>query len=277
MNTGDAVQQLLDLEAIKTLKHRYIRCMTQSRWDELQTLLAPDVQASYSDGKYVFSDRATLMGFLRQQDPSGVPQLSYWHVTMPEITLHAPDRASGIWAMYHFHLQKQEQQQLERRIPQARRTLAHRPHGLRAGHGTVAGSQHPACPATAGRLRSANEAVFGSGLPRLAHGRAGLPGAESRHRPELRQFRRADQAGGGRTACHARHGLAGHRRDHAADGALRPGARRPARALPDPARDERRYGIDGWRFRARGQRAHRARGVPDPAHRAFPCSCSVSA
>jgi hypothetical protein len=106
MNTSDAVQQLLDLEAIKTLKHRYIRCMTQSRWDELQTLLAPDVQASYSDGKYVFSDRATLMGFLRQQDPSGVPQLSYWHVTMPEITLHAPDRASGIWAMYHFHLQK---------------------------------------------------------------------------------------------------------------------------------------------------------------------------
>ena len=41
MNTGDAVQQLLDLEAIKTLKHRYIRCMTQSRWDELETLLAP--------------------------------------------------------------------------------------------------------------------------------------------------------------------------------------------------------------------------------------------
>ena len=113
MNTSDAVQQLLDLEAIRTLKHRYIRCMTQSRWDELETLLAPDVEASYSDGKYVFSDRATLMGFLRQQDPSGVPQLSYWHVTMPEITLHAPDRASGIWAMYHFHLQKKQQQQLE--------------------------------------------------------------------------------------------------------------------------------------------------------------------
>jgi len=32
---------------------------------------------------------------------------------MPEITLHAADRASGIWAMYHFHLRKNEQQQLE--------------------------------------------------------------------------------------------------------------------------------------------------------------------
>jgi hypothetical protein len=106
MNTSDAVQQLLDLEAIRTLKHRYIRCMTQSRWDELETLLAPGVEAS-------FSDRASLMGFLRQQDPAGVPQLSYWHVTMPEITLHAPDRASGIWAMYHLHLRKIEQQQLE--------------------------------------------------------------------------------------------------------------------------------------------------------------------
>ena len=113
MNASDAVQQLLDLEAIKTLKHRYIRCMTLSRWDELEALLAPGIEASYSDGKYVFSDRASLMAFLRQQDPRGVPQLSYWHVTMPEITLHSPDRASGIWAMYHFHLQKSEQQQLE--------------------------------------------------------------------------------------------------------------------------------------------------------------------
>ncbi|MBP6381829.1 MAG: nuclear transport factor 2 family protein [Pseudomonadales bacterium] len=113
MNTNDAVQQLLDLEAIRTLKHRYIRCMTQSRWDELETLLAPDIDASYSDGKYVFCDRASLMEFLRRQDPAGVPQLSYWHVTMPEITFHGPDRASGIWAMYHFHLRKNEQQQLE--------------------------------------------------------------------------------------------------------------------------------------------------------------------
>ena len=64
MNTSDAVQQLLDLEAIKTLKHRYIRCMTQSRWDELETLLAPDIDASYSDGKYVFS---------RSREPDGLP------------------------------------------------------------------------------------------------------------------------------------------------------------------------------------------------------------
>jgi len=113
MNLADAVQQLLDLEAIKTLKHRYIRCMTDACWDELETLFTPDIEASYSDGTYVFSGRDSLMGFLRQQDQSARPQLSYWHVHMPEITLQAPDRAHGIWGMYHFHLEKSQDEQVE--------------------------------------------------------------------------------------------------------------------------------------------------------------------
>jgi hypothetical protein len=114
MNTGEAVQQLLDIEAIKTLKHRYIRFMTQSRWDELEALLTPDIRTSYSDGKYVFEDRASLLAFLRgSHDLETTPVLGFWHVTMPEITLEDPDRARGVWAMYHFYLHKTRLQQQE--------------------------------------------------------------------------------------------------------------------------------------------------------------------
>ena len=114
MTTDDTLQRLLDIEAIKTLKHRYIRCMTHSLWDELEDLLTPDIEASYSDGKYSFSGRDSLMAFLRGAHDAATTQvLGFWHVTMPEIELFGADEAQGLWAMYHFYLDKRDMQQLE--------------------------------------------------------------------------------------------------------------------------------------------------------------------
>lgn len=114
MNDAAALQRLLDIEAIRTLKHRYIRCMTQSRWSELEDLLTPDVQTSYSDGKYCFSGRDELLQFLRASHDAGQHHiLGYWHVTMPEIDFQAADEATGIWAMYHFFVDKGARRQLE--------------------------------------------------------------------------------------------------------------------------------------------------------------------
>lgn len=114
MDATTALQRLVDLEEIKTLKHRYIRYMTRSLWDELEEILAPDVEASYSDGKYTFAGRDSLMAFLRgAHDLATTQVLGFWHVTMPEIELHGTDEAHGIWAMYHFYLDKAELQQLE--------------------------------------------------------------------------------------------------------------------------------------------------------------------
>jgi len=114
MDTATTLQQLLDLEAIKTLKHRYVRAMTTSRWDLLESVLSEDIQASYSDGKYVFDNRADLLRFLSDShDASATHILGYWHVTMPEISFDASDHALGTWAMYHFFLDKREAQQLE--------------------------------------------------------------------------------------------------------------------------------------------------------------------
>lgn len=114
MADDNAIARLLDLEAIRKLKHRYIRCMTQSRWDELEQLMTEDVQTSYSDGKYSFCNRTELMRFLKgSHDASETQVLGFWHVTMPEIEFTGPDEATGIWAMYHFYLDKSSSQQLE--------------------------------------------------------------------------------------------------------------------------------------------------------------------
>lgn len=114
MDTAATLQRLLDLEEIKTLKHRYIRYMTHSLWAELERVLTPDVEASYSDGKYSFSGRDALLAFLRgAHDAASTQVLGFWHVTMPEIEFRAADEARGIWAMYHFYLDKQDMQQLE--------------------------------------------------------------------------------------------------------------------------------------------------------------------
>ena len=114
MTDTDALHRLLDLEAIRRLKHRYVRCMTQSRWDEMATLLTPDVKTSYSDGKYSFDNRAGLMRFLRgSHDVTQTHALGYWLVTMPEIDVVSDTEATGIWAMYHFYLDKPALQQQE--------------------------------------------------------------------------------------------------------------------------------------------------------------------
>lgn len=108
------VQQLFDLEAIKVLKHSYIRCMTLSLWDEFESLLVEDIEASYSDGKYVFDDRATLLAFLRKShDLQESSVVAYWHVTMPEIELTSTTTARGRWAMYHWYLHKPANDQQE--------------------------------------------------------------------------------------------------------------------------------------------------------------------
>ena len=53
-----------DLEAIKSLKHRYMRCIDRKLWDDLRDVFTPDATASYSSGKYAFTGRDAILGFL---------------------------------------------------------------------------------------------------------------------------------------------------------------------------------------------------------------------
>ena len=91
-------EDLIEIEAIKRLKHRYVRLLDLKGWDELEGLFLPDATASYSDGKYAFEGREAIMDFLR--DAMASPKMLTSHkVHQPEIDLTGPDTATAVWAL----------------------------------------------------------------------------------------------------------------------------------------------------------------------------------
>jgi SnoaL-like domain len=92
---------LVDLELIKQLKHKYMRCLDQKRWDEIAECFTEDAVASYSAGKYAFDGRAAIVGFFRTaMDRKSF--LSSHRVHQPEIVLTSPTTATGVWAMEDY-------------------------------------------------------------------------------------------------------------------------------------------------------------------------------
>jgi hypothetical protein len=89
---------LQEIEAIKRLKYKYMRCLDQKRWDEMADCFVEEATASYSGGKYSFNGRSAILDFFtKSMARAGV--LSAHHVHHPEIDLVGADRARGIWAM----------------------------------------------------------------------------------------------------------------------------------------------------------------------------------
>ena len=52
---------LQEIEAIKRLKYRYMRCLDQKHWEEMRTLFVDDATARYSDGMYSFDSADVVM------------------------------------------------------------------------------------------------------------------------------------------------------------------------------------------------------------------------
>lgn len=89
---------LQELEAIKRLKHKYMRCVDEKRWDELRECFAEDATCAFSNGKYAFSGRDAIMQFLieRMDRPTF---LSSHRLHQPEIDFISDTSAAGIWAL----------------------------------------------------------------------------------------------------------------------------------------------------------------------------------
>jgi len=92
------MQDLHEIEAIKRLKYRYMRCLDLKRWDELTDCFTEDATAAYGDGKFSFDNRAAIMEFLRNA-LSGSNMLYSHRVHQPEIDLTSPTTATGSWAL----------------------------------------------------------------------------------------------------------------------------------------------------------------------------------
>ena len=89
---------LHELEAIKRLKYKYLRCLDQKCWDELAECFTEDARSSYGGGRYAFEGRDAILEFLRRA--MGAPSfLSSHRAHHPEIEFSSPTVATGTWAL----------------------------------------------------------------------------------------------------------------------------------------------------------------------------------
>ena len=91
------IQHLMDIEAIKQLKHAYFRCIDTANLEELASLLHPEVEVDFTGGSYAwkFHGRepyleAVAKAFDRQS-------IGHHNGHSPEIQLLSPTEATAIW------------------------------------------------------------------------------------------------------------------------------------------------------------------------------------
>lgn len=94
------VDKLAEIEAIKQLKYRYVRCVDLKRWDELAETLTEDAETNYSGGQFAFKGREAILKFLKEGLPDH--RLSMHHVHQPEIEITSPTTARGTWALEDY-------------------------------------------------------------------------------------------------------------------------------------------------------------------------------
>jgi hypothetical protein len=104
----DFVKQLEEIEAIKRLKYRYMRCIDQKLWQEMEGCFTPDATCSYSGGKYAFDGRDAIMKFLTES-MARPTFLSSHRVHHPEIELTSATTATGTWALEDWVIDEQHE------------------------------------------------------------------------------------------------------------------------------------------------------------------------
>ncbi len=88
---------LVEIEAIKNLKYRYMRGVDLKDWSLVESCFTADAHAEYG-GIPPLDGRAAILDFLRDamSDPGFVTSHA---VSQPEIELDGPDRARGSWLL----------------------------------------------------------------------------------------------------------------------------------------------------------------------------------
>jgi hypothetical protein len=101
MNEISALERLVAIEAIKTLRARYCRCLDTKDWVGLRDVLASNIRLELPS----LASRGGITGiedFLAvvQQWFGASPSLHANY--LPEIEIVSPTQASAIWAQEHF-------------------------------------------------------------------------------------------------------------------------------------------------------------------------------
>src|SRR5215472_1199850 len=89
---------LVELERIRRLKYRYLRCVDLKLWDEIAEVFTEDATADYgtpSAGRPLkLNSREEIVGFLRDSLGNGI--ITVHAAGQPEIEIDG-DTASGTW------------------------------------------------------------------------------------------------------------------------------------------------------------------------------------
>ena len=103
------LQQLSDLEEIRTVKHRYYRGIDTADEAMLATLFTPDVTVEYRGGGYLvrLAGRDAMLDFLMNSFHADSVATHMGH--MPDITLTGDDEAEGIWYLDDVYISLERQ------------------------------------------------------------------------------------------------------------------------------------------------------------------------
>lgn len=91
------LQLLLAIEAIKSLKARYFRCMDCKDWAGLSDCFTEDLHADFRDGPGMLAEGRD--NYIKQIQEILKDASTVHHGHMPEIRVSSSDLATGIWAM----------------------------------------------------------------------------------------------------------------------------------------------------------------------------------
>ena len=95
----DPYQTLLDIEAIKQLKARFLRYIDTKQWELVRTLLADDARFEIDGrkGHLVLDSPEQFVEYISTSNA-----LSVHHAHMPEIELIDAANARGIWSTFDY-------------------------------------------------------------------------------------------------------------------------------------------------------------------------------
>jgi len=91
------IQRLMDIEAIKQLKHSYFRCIDTANFEELETMFHEDVEVHFVGGAYEWrlQGRDAYLKSLRESFHRQA--IGHHNGHHPEIQILSENEASGIW------------------------------------------------------------------------------------------------------------------------------------------------------------------------------------
>lgn len=96
----ERIQILEDIEAIKKLKGKYIRCVDRKLWTELETCFVENAEAHYGEN-LDFQGRKAILDFLKGtigQDAF----LSSHECHLPEIEITSDATAKATWKLHDY-------------------------------------------------------------------------------------------------------------------------------------------------------------------------------